>query len=99
VKGREQVPKVNMRKSNAQKPAEKLDTTKCATINIFDDSHAYKLASLSGAPNGGFTYAYNAVSAEDYDTDRYAHGTRIKEKSLMEPGNFRFQAKVFCQYV
>ena len=101
IKGREEVPKVNMRRTTGKKVAAKQDTTKCATIDIgaIGDSQFYTLKGQNCA-NGGFTYAYNAPSLADYDTPNYAHGTRLPEQSLIDStGSYRFQAKVFCQEI
>ena len=52
-----------------------------ATINIADESepHQYKMK----MENGGFTYAYNAVNVDEYNTSDYAYGTRLTEAPLI----------------
>jgi hypothetical protein len=84
IKGREDVPKANMRRTTGKKASTKQNTnTKCATAtidigNIGDETQTYTLKGQDSA-NGGFTYAYNAPSLDDYDTSNYAHGTRLTE--------------------
>lgn len=100
VKGREEVPKA---RNSVKRPSTKYQTTnKCATATIDigsihdDEAQMYTLKGQHST-NGGFTYAYNAPSLDDYNTENYAHGTRLAEKSLVQStGTYKFQCKLVC---